>query len=207
MEHSLSEKVNALYVTRRDVSSADPYAAAKLAVLIKEQAIALVEEISKNKNIKRCYAAAIDQESNNEDSNADSNANEDSDDDSSPYAWISKWIQKPEGECCRKSKDHHTGFTTKHLLKRARITKEQYGMYKVRLQFTFGHTTDSPQKTAHQLIGRYFDINKGFRTNIDNHSDSWALIIEKVCPVSFLFDVTDLPTDERASPTLPMARK
>ena len=38
--------------------------------------------------------------------------------------------------------------------------------------------TDSPQKTAHQLIGQYFDITKTFRANMQNHPDGWALIIE-----------------------------
>jgi len=54
------------------------------------------------------------------------------------------WIQKPKGKHCWKPKGHCKGFTTKQLLKTAKITKEQYSMYKVHLWFPFGHTTDSP---------------------------------------------------------------
>ena len=129
---------------QRVVRSADPYAAAELAAMIKEQAAAIVEDMSKNTNKKMHRAAESDQEgddeeSNDEDSGTNKNKNgkddsdEVSDEDGSPYAWIGKWIQKPKGERCRNSKDGREGFTTARLLKRARITKRQYSMYKVRL--------------------------------------------------------------------------
>ena len=60
---------------------------------------------------------------------------------------------------------------------------------------------------AHQLIDHYFNTSKSYRMNIENDTDSWVLIVEKVNSVSFLFDVSDLPADEEVSPTLPMARK
>ena len=93
------------------------------------------------RNTKKSRSAAEsddegdDDENNNEASEADKNQNgkDNSDSDSSPYAWIGEWIQKPKGEHCRKSKGRHKGFTTEQLLKTARITKEQYSMYKVRL--------------------------------------------------------------------------
>ena len=132
-------------------------------------------------------------------------SDEASDEDTNPYAWIGKWVQKPKGERCRTSREGREGFTTTILLQRAAISKEQYSMYKVRLRFTFGRTTDSPQKTAHQLIGRYFDTTKSYKVNRENRPDSWALIVEKVRPISILFDVSDLPADERTPPTLPMA--
>ena len=204
MERSPSAKVNARYVMQCDISTdPSPNRAAELTALIKEQAVALVEEMSKKKKKKKRYAVESNQESDNDGSNDEESDNEDGDtnkdqdgkgdsneeseDDGSPYAWIGKWIQKPKGERCRKSKGNRPGFTTDFLLKRAKITKEQYSRYKVCLQFPFGHTTDSPQRTAHQLIGRYLDITKSFRTNRDNHPDSWALIIDKVCPVLFCF--------------------
>jgi hypothetical protein len=188
-------------VTRHDalrhvliVCSPDPYAAAELAALIKEQTTTLVEEMSKKRNEEKHRAAESDDESNeSDDDNASANANknkngegdsdEDSDEDDNPYGWIGKWIQKPKGECCWKSKDGREGFMTVRLLKRAKITKEQYSLYKVRLRFTFGRTADSPQKTAHWLIGRFFDITKSYRTNTENHANSWALIVEKVRPI------------------------
>ena len=157
--------------------------------LVKEQALELVKEMRKNTKKLRSVAES-NQESdsdNNSNDNSNDDSNEDSNEDSGPYAWIGRWIQKPSGECCQKSKGKCKGFTTARLLKRAGITKRQYSMYKVRLQFTFGRTTDSPQKTAHWLLSRYFDITKRFRANLDNHPDLWALIIEKVCPVSNLF--------------------
>jgi len=174
-----------------------PYATAELVALVKEQALELVKEM--RKNAKKLWSVAeSNQESDgddnsNDNSNDDSNNNsnddsdEDSDEDSGPYAWIGRWIQKPSSEHCQKSKGKCKGFTTARLLKRAGITKRQYSMYKVCLQFTFGCTTDSPQKTAHRLISHYFNITKRFRANLDNHPDLWALIIEKVCPVSNLF--------------------
>ena len=60
---------------------------------------------------------------------------------------------------------------------------------------------------AHQLINHYFDTSKSYRTNIENDTDLWALIVEKVNSVSFLFDVSDLPADEEVSPMLLMAHK
>jgi hypothetical protein len=129
--------------------SADPYAAAELAALIKEQTTTLVEEMSKKTNKKKHRAVESDDESNGEsngesdDDNASANtgknkdgegdSDEDSDKDNNPYAWIGKWIQRPKGERCRKSKEGHIGFTTVRLLKRARITEEQYSLYKIRL--------------------------------------------------------------------------
>jgi hypothetical protein len=194
--------------TRRVVCPADPYAAAELTNWIKEQAVKLAEEMSKNKNKNKKRRRPVESDDDDDDEeSADEDGNdsdEDDDDDSSPYAWIGKWIQKPRGERCRNPKDGREGFTTASLLKTTGITKEQYSMYKVCVQFVF-RTTDSPQKAAHQLIGRYFDITKSYRTNIQNHPDSWALIIKKVCPISFTFNISDLPTDERMSSALPMA--
>ena len=60
---------------------------------------------------------------------------------------------------------------------------------------------------AHQLINHYFDTSKSYRMNIENDTDSWVLIVEKVNSVSFLFNFSDLPADEEASPTLLMACK
>ena len=169
--------------------------------------MALIEEMNQNAKKKRRSAAERDLEDDNEESHNEDGSSSDSNDDNGPYAWIGRWVQKPKGERCRKSKDGREAFTTEGLLKQARITNMQYGMYKVCHQFTFGRTTDSPQKTAHQLIGRYFDTTKTYMTNIQNHPDSWRLIIEKVYSVSFLFDVSTFPADERTSPTLPMACK
>ena len=142
------------------------------------------------KNTKQSRSAAEsdngDNGENDNEAGETDNGKDKSDSDSGPYAWIGEWIQKPRGERCWKSKGGRKGFTTEQLLKTAKITKGQYSMYKVRLRFPFGHITDSPQKTVHQLTGRYFDIAKSFRTNIDNSPDSWALIIKKVWRVSFL---------------------
>jgi len=93
------------------------------------------------RNTKKSRSAAEsddegdDDENDNEASETDKNQSgkDNSDSDSSPYAWIGEWVQKPKGERCRKPKGHHKGFTTKQLLKTAKITKEQYSMYKVRL--------------------------------------------------------------------------
>ena len=124
------------------ICSADPYATAELAALIQEQAITLVEKLSKNIKKTRHCAVESDQEGDSkENEGEDDNTNKDNTDqddtdqddenDNSPYTWIGQWIQKPKGKCCRNSKAGHKGFTTKRLLKRARITKEQYSMYKV----------------------------------------------------------------------------
>jgi hypothetical protein len=84
-------------------------------------------------------AAASDLESDSDDSDDDdggtgkANPNKDSDNENDPYAWIGKWIQKPNGECCRSSKDGREGFTTTRLLEQAGISKGQYTMYKVRI--------------------------------------------------------------------------
>jgi hypothetical protein len=126
------------------ICSPDPYVAAKLAALIKEQTTTLVEEMSKKRNKKKCCAAESNDKSNesdddntsanaNKNKNGEGNSDEDSDKDNNPYRWISKWIQKPKGKCCQKSKDSHEGFTTARLLKRAKITEEQYSLYKVHL--------------------------------------------------------------------------
>jgi len=101
--------------------------------------VALVKEMMKN--TKKSHSAAEsnnkgdDDKNNNKASKADKNQNgkDNSDSDSSPYAWIGEWIQKPKGERCQKSKGRCKGFTTEQLLKTARITKEQYSMYKVHL--------------------------------------------------------------------------
>jgi hypothetical protein len=99
----------------------------------------------------------------NKNKNGKDNSDKDSNEDDSPYRWIGKWIQKPKGKRCQKSKTGCKGFMTTRLLKRARITKDQYTMYKVHLQFTFGHTADTLQKTAHWLIGCYFDITESYK--------------------------------------------
>ena len=190
-------------------------AAAELEALIKDQAMAMVKRLNKKTRKQRRFAAESDLEGDSDDSDdddddgdtGDANSDEDSDNDSSPYAWIGRWVQKPKGERCRNSKDGREGFTTARLLKQARISKAQYGMYKVHLQSIFCRTTDSPQQSAHQLIGRYFDTTKNFRVNMQGHPDGWMLIIEKVCSVQFLFHVSTLRADEKASPTLPLARQ
>ena len=198
---------------RRDVSSADSEAAAELTAMIKEQAATLVKEMSKKKSFKRCHARddeeSDENKNNNNNNNNENNKNDDANDDANanandndnrdnkdgdtrkddgPYAWIGKWVPKPKGERCRRcsttKKGHtHKGFTTKTLLEKARITEDKYRMYKVCFRFAFGFTTDSPQKTAHQLIGRYFDITKSIKVNQESHPDGWTLIVEKVRPL------------------------
>ena len=129
---------------RHIICSADPYTAAELAALIQEQAVTLVEKLSKNIKKTRRHAVESNQEGNskeNEGEDANTNkddtnqddTNQDDKNNNSPYVWIGQWIQKPKGECCQNSKAGREGFTTERLLKRARITKEQYSMYKVRL--------------------------------------------------------------------------
>lgn len=196
-----------MFDTRRDVSSADAYPTAELAAMIKEQTAALVKEMGKSSKFKKRRTAESnrggdDEESDDNDDNDDDDDDDDDEpdnrndedgdarEDGGPYAWIGKWIQKPKGERCRRTTNRkkggkRIGFTTAKLLRIAGITREKYSMYKVRLQFPFCRITDSPQKSAHQLIGRYFDISKKFSTNTDNHPDSWALIVEKVRPVHF----------------------
>ena len=120
------------------ICSADPSAAAEFAALIQERAVALVEEISKNTkkealcNGERPGRRVEESDSEDDDTEKD-DSDEDKNEDRSPYAWIGKWIQKPKGECCRNPKEGREGFTIESLLKRARVTKGQYGMYKVRL--------------------------------------------------------------------------
>ena len=145
------------------MSSADSKAAAELMAMIKEQAAALVKEMSKKKSFKR-RCARNDEESDDNDDNDDNDENDENDDanddtnanandndnrnnkdgdtrkDDGPYAWIGKWVPKPKGEHCRRSsttKKGHTrkGFTTKTLLEKARITEDKYRMYKVCFQF------------------------------------------------------------------------
>jgi hypothetical protein len=197
-----------------DVSSALLIlAAAEFTALIEEQAVALIDERNKRTKKRSRFAAESDLEGDIEDSDdndgdtSKADTDDDSCDDNNPYSWIGRWVQKPNGECCRNSKEGRDGFTTARLLKQARITKVQYALYKVSLLFTFRHTTDSPQKTAHQLIGHYFDTSHTYWTNIQTHPDSWVLIMEKVCSDSFLFYVytRTLHTDETTSPALPMA--
>ena len=68
----------------RDVSSTDPFPAAELAVLIKEQAIALAEEMSKNKRLKRRYLSESDNEDDDNESDneaGDANKNKNGKDD------------------------------------------------------------------------------------------------------------------------------
>ena len=160
--------------------------------------------MGKSSKFKRRRAAERDQGSDDEEigddndndgdthKNNSSNGNPDGDscNDRGPYTWIGTWIQKPKGERCRRTVNRENGkerigFTTAKLLKIAGITVRQYSMYKVCFQFPFCRTTDSPQKTALHLIGRYFDTSKKFTTNTETHLDGWALIVEKVRPVHF----------------------
>ena len=111
--------------------------AADLQALIQEQAIALIEKLNKKTRKQRLLAAVSDLEHDSDDSDDNdndtgkANPNEGSDDDNDPYAWIGKWVQKPNGERCRSSKDGRKGFTTARLLEQAGISKGQYTTYKV----------------------------------------------------------------------------